>query len=39
MSDPFREFGIAQGLSGRNLLKRLPDAMLEGGAAHIERKV
>ena len=33
------DLGVARGLAGRDLAQRLPDALLEGGAAHVERQV
>ena len=32
------EFGVAAGLAAGNLLQRLPDALLEGGGADVERE-
>src|SRR6185503_1500895 len=36
--DSPRELGVARGVAGRNLAHRLPDALLKGGAANIERQ-
>src|SRR6187397_799716 len=33
------DFGVGHGLADRNLLQRLPDALLESGAANVEREI
>jgi hypothetical protein len=38
-SDASSDFGIGSRLASRDLLKRTPYALLEGGAANIERKI
>src|SRR6516165_4998833 len=38
VSDTPRDLGIGNGLADGNLLKRPPHTLLEGGAAHVERK-
>ena len=38
-SDASGHLGVGNGLTGRDLLERLPDALLEGRAAHVERKI
>ena len=38
-ADPPGDFGIAHRLADRDFPERLPDALLEGRAAHVERQV
>ena len=38
-ADARGDLGVARGRSGRNLAQRLPDALLERRAAHVERQV
>ena len=38
-ADAPRDLGIARGRSARDLAQRLPDALLERGAAHVERQI
>src|SRR5271170_3230497 len=38
-SDASSDFGVGSRLASRDLLKRTPYALLEGGAANIERKI
>ena len=38
-SDTARDLGIGNGLADQNLPQRPPHPLLEGGAAHIKRKV
>ena len=38
-SDAPRDLGVGDRLADRNLLQRLPDTLLEGGAADVERKI
>jgi len=38
-ADPAGDLGIGNGLTDRDLLKRLPNPLLERGATHIERQI
>src|SRR4051794_7003007 len=37
-ADLARDLGVARGLAGRDLAQRLPDSLLERGAADVERQ-
>src|SRR5947209_909543 len=37
-ADPFGDLAVARGSPGGDVAERLPDALLERGAAHIERQ-
>ena len=38
-ADALRDLRVGHSRTGRDLAQRLPDALLEGGAAHIERQI
>src|SRR5260221_14575094 len=38
-ADALRDLRVARRRAGRDLAQRLPDALLKGGAAHVERQV